>query len=153
MDASRLQTVADIVAFAVDKEQEAADLYRDLAEKSERSSVKNMFQDLSRQEEGHKTRILALKPDQLPAKPVAEVPDLQISNYLSDVSVTPESSYQDILIFAMKREESAVSLYADLAKIATDNATQTLFATLADEERAHKLRLETEYDENVLTEN
>jgi len=53
----------------------------------------------------------------------------------------------------MKREGDAVALYSRLANDAGDEAGKNLFLTLAEEEKKHKLRLETEYDDNVLKEN
>jgi rubrerythrin len=61
--------------------------------------------------------------------------------------------YQDILILAMKREEQATRLYADMSKKVDDPQLQNLLLTLAREEAKHKNKLETEYDENVLREN
>ncbi|MBM3213042.1 hypothetical protein FJZ33_12530 [Candidatus Poribacteria bacterium] len=60
--------------------------------------------------------------------------------------------YQDILIMAMKREESAVKLYTDLASRVQEPKMNKLLQFMAQEESKHKLRLETEYDKNVLRE-
>ena len=76
-----------------------------------------------------------------------------MSNYLVDVSIDPDSSYQDILIFAIKNEASAVGLYTDLCAQAADDGAKALFSQIAEEEKLHKLRLETEYDEFVLADN
>ena len=153
MDPANIRSFKDIMQFAIEKEEEAADLYADLASKSDKSGVKEMFSDLARQEEGHKAKLQGMDLNCLPGKGQAEVPDLKISDYLADVEVTAESSYQDILIFSMKREESAVALYARLAGDARDESGKALFQSLAEEEKKHKLRLESEYDENVLKEN
>ena len=153
MDISKLKTIDDIINYAADKEQEASDLYKDLADRTTRTGVKEMFMDLSKQEAGHKVKVLSLKKGGLPMKPVAQVADLKISDYLTSETVGPKSSYQDILIFAMKREEASVGLYTALAGVATDGKAKGVLLALADEERKHKLRIETEYDENVLKEN
>jgi rubrerythrin len=153
MEPSSIKSFNDILQFAIEKEEEAAQLYGDLAAKSDKTGLKEMFSDLSKQELGHKARLQSLDLDCLPGKGQAEVPNLKISDYLDDVEVTADSSYQDILIFAMKREESAVALYSRLAGDAQDEGAKALFETLAQEEMKHKNRLETEYDENVLKEN
>ncbi len=153
MDPTNVKSFNDILEFAIEKEQEAADLYRDLGEKSDRAGTKEMFLELSRQEEGHKARLQAMDRDAFPEKGNAEIPDLKIVDYLSPVEIGPDSSYQDVLIFAMKREGDAVALYSRLANDAGDEAGKNLFLTLAEEEKKHKLRLETEYDDNVLKEN
>jgi rubrerythrin len=153
MDPSNIRSFDEIMVFAIEKEQEAADLYRDLSAKSESSGVREMFQELAKQEEGHKARLESLSRDGFPGGGAGAVPDLKISDYLVDIAIGPESSYQDVLIFAMKREEASVALYTRLSGDATDQSAKSLFLSLAAEEKKHKLRLETEYDENVLKDN
>lgn len=150
MDPANIRSFNDVVSFAIGKEEEAATLYRGLAERTDQSGVKQMFLDLATQEDGHKRRLQSIKRDGLPSGGDAPVRDLKISDFLSDVEVGPDSDYQEILIFAMKREEASVALYTNLASQAADAAISGVFEALADEERKHKLRLETEYDDNVL---
>ena len=52
----------------------------------------------------------------------------------------------------MKREESAVNLYKDMASKVADPKINKLLQFMSQEEAKHKLRLETEYDKNVLKE-
>ncbi len=153
MDPSEIKTFNQIMEFAIEKEQEAADLYRDLSEESERAGVREMFLGLSKQEEGHKAKLQAMDRGAFPGKGASEIPDLKIGDYLSPVSIGPDSSYQDILIFAMKREDASVQLYKDLASHAEAGDAKQVFETLAEEEKKHKLNLETEYDEHVLKDN
>ena len=61
-------------------------------------------------------------------------------------------NYQGINIIAMKREEKAIKMYSDMLAKIDDPEAQKLIQFLIDEEANHKLRLETEYDENVLVE-
>jgi rubrerythrin len=61
--------------------------------------------------------------------------------------------YQDALDVAMHREKAAFALYTDLAGATDDPELQELFTALAQEEAKHKLFLEREYDEHVLTDN
>ncbi|MHC5035862.1 MAG: ferritin-like domain-containing protein [Planctomycetota bacterium] len=153
MDPSSIKSYNEIMDFAIEKEQEAADLYHDLSKKSEQPGIGGMFLELAKQEEGHKAKLQSLSRDGFPDKGSAEIPDLKIGDYLVDVEIGPDSTYQDVLIFAMKREDAAVALYQRLSGLSPDDATKGLFLTLADEEKKHKLKLETEYDENVLKEN
>lgn len=152
MKAPEFKTLDDVLKFAVAKEEEAARTYDGLA-KTAKGGAAKLFRDLAKQEEGHKAKLLKIEKSSLPAKPVKDVPDLKISDYLSAVEVGPDSPYQDVLIFAMKREESAAALYGDLARVATTESARSLFLTLAGEEKKHKLQIEKEYDENVLKEN
>ncbi|MGW8322126.1 MAG: ferritin family protein, partial [Thermodesulfobacteriota bacterium] len=82
-----------------------------------------------------------------------EPEDLKIADYLVDVELTPEATYQDIVLFAAKREKAAFDLYTDLARIyVTIPDIKKIFDVLAQEEAYHKLKLEREYDEVVYKE-
>ena len=120
---------------------------------SELPNVKAMFREMADQERGHKRKLQHLDEVKAAATAVEKVPDLKISDYLVDVEFRPDMSYQDVLILAMKREESAFKLYTDMANRSEDPDLAQLFRVLAQEEARHKLNLETEYDERVLTEN
>ena len=50
-------TYHEIIAFAIDKEQEAVDLYSDLAGRAQSPSGKILFKELADMERGHKTRL------------------------------------------------------------------------------------------------
>ncbi len=72
---------------------------------------------------------------------------------MDDVAITADMDYQDILAVAMKREERAHNLYSTLASNTDDAELKKVFEVLAQEEAGHKLALENEYDEHVLTDN
>jgi len=61
-------------------------------------------------------------------------------------------NFQDLLIFAAKKEKRAALLYSDLAKKSLNREQKSLFEFLAKQEKAHKLRLELEYEKHVLWE-
>ena len=153
MDPAEIKTFDQIIKFAIENEIAAAKLYHDLAAQTNRSGTREMFTELAKQEEGHRNKLEKHGCEGLPGGGTVEVPDLKIGDYLVDVDIKPDSSYQDVLIFAMKKEDSAVQLYNDLAGHSADAGVKELFVSLANEEKKHKLRLETEYDEHVLQDN
>jgi rubrerythrin len=61
-------------------------------------------------------------------------------------------NFQDLLIFAAKKEKKAADLYIDLAKRSLSKEQKALFEFLAKQEKSHKLRLELEYEKHVLWE-
>lgn len=71
---------------------------------------------------------------------------------LEDTFLSPEADYQEILIYAAKREKETHDFYVELAKKYLDKEIGRIFARLAHEELKHKYRLETEYDDIVLKE-
>ncbi len=147
------ESFGEIVAFAILKEQEAIDAYTAAAGMVKHANVRGMLLGLAKQEEGHKQKLMGIDSESLPETSLKEIPDLKISDYTDDVQITADMSYQDLLTIAMKREEVAHNLYSRLACISDEPEIRQLFEFLAQEEAKHKLALEKEYDEHILTEN
>ncbi len=147
-----ISTLKGVVEFAMEKEGEAEALYKNLAKqiKSERSAT--IFNELAAEEHKHYEALKALDMSVVEGAEIKEIADLKISDYLHDVSYSPDMTYQDILVLAMKAEEHSHSLYKGLADNARDAELRKMFEFLAMQEARHKLRLETEYDDYVLTE-
>jgi len=55
-------------------------------------------------------------------------------------------NYKELLVFAIKKEETSVRLYSDLANIVGDEESHEVLLELADEEDLHRLRVEIEYN-------
>jgi len=145
-------TFQKIISFALNNEKEAAEFYTDMSTRAKKQNAKTMFSELAAEEMKHREFFEGLAEDRLPDLPVEKVVDLKISEYLVDVEFKQDMDYQDILILAMKKEESAVKLYNDMATKVQAPKLRKLLEAMAQEEAKHKLRLETEYDENVLAE-
>jgi rubrerythrin len=146
-------TYNEIIAFAIDKEQEAFELYSDLAVRAQSPSGKILFKELADMEKGHKTKLEKLDMSYFSSQEIKPPEDLKIADYLVDVELTPEATYQDIVLFAAKREKAAFDLYTDLARIYHSIPDiKKIFDVLAQEEAYHKLKLEREYDEVVYKE-
>jgi len=143
----------EIIRFAIDGEQEAVDAYTTASERVARVSVKEMLLDLARQEQMHKKKLESIDRERVADAAIVNVPDLRIADFMDDVTITADMGYQDILTVAMKREEKAHNLYTTLASNTEDAELRKVFELLAQEEAGHKLALEKEYDEHVLTEN
>jgi rubrerythrin len=148
-----MNTVDEILDYAIDQEQQAADFYADLAGRAEMAGMKDVLLEFSEEEKRHKERLLAVKTGERELTPEQEVLDLKISDYLVEVDATDDISYQDALIIAMKRERAAYELYSDMAEKIPAGKLREVFTGLAREEARHKLFFESEYDERVLTDN
>jgi len=143
----------EVVDFAIRKEEEAAAGYRTASEMVERKSVREMLLSLARQEDGHRQKLAGIDRERLTAEDVRSVQDLRIADYTDSAEISATMDYQDVLTLAMKREEKAHNLYSTLASNTRDPELRKLFEFLAAEEAKHKLALEKEYDEHVLTDN
>ena len=148
-----MNTVDEILDYAIDQEQQASDFYADLAERAEKAGMKQILLDFAAEEMRHKERLLAVKGGKHELTPEQEVLDLKISDYLVEVDATDDISYQDALIIAMKRERAAFQLYSDMAASIADDHLKEVFTGLAKEEAKHKLFFESEYDDRVLMDN
>jgi rubrerythrin len=143
----------DIISFAMQWEEDSANLYKEMIKLTKNPNVKAMFEEFEAEEEGHKAIIDKLSKNKVTDLQLQNITDLKISDYLIDMTFRPDMDYQDILIIAMKREEKAVKMYTDMLAKVKNSEAQKLIQFLIQEESKHKLRLETEYDENVLAEN
>ena len=153
MTESRFEKFADIIAFAIRREIDAAEGYRMMAGRAETPGLKALLLDLEREEVHHRELL-----ENLPELPEAEsaaapAPDLGLSDSLGDEPLRPDMTFQDLLIFAAKKEQKAIDLYTTLARTVEPGARRELFEFLAGQEKVHKLRLESEYEAHVLTEN
>jgi len=147
------KTIEDILDFAIASEQEAIEFYTSLAKHSSNEAMKEVFEQFAGEEKGHKERLISIKLTGDNTLQIMPVLDLKIADYLVNVEVKPDMSYQDALIVAMKKEKSAFKLYLTLSERATTTEYKNLFLSLAIEESKHKLRFEIEYDDYILREN
>jgi rubrerythrin len=143
----------EILDFAIQKEEEAAQLYKDLAATLNRPDMKEVFESFAKEEMGHKAKLIEVKSGERMISAEKKIFDLKIGDSLVDVKPSPHLDYQHALIFAMKAEKAAYKLYNDLARATDDENLKNLFLGLAQEEARHKLRFEIEYDDQILTEN
>jgi rubrerythrin len=147
------ETIEDILDFAINSEQNAVDFYFKLASESRNDEMKQVFTQFAKEEMGHKANLLRIKANGTFTVKEETVIDLKMSDYLVDIEPTPNMSYEQALVIAMKREKNAFKLYTHLSAKAPTADLKKIFQSLAVEESKHKLRFELEYDEFILKEN
>lgn len=148
----KFSSVDEILDFAIKSEERSHSFYTSLAERVERENMKKVFLDFAAEELGHKEKLLKIKKGEKLLPDQEKVMDLKIAEYVSDVEPGEDMDYQKALILAMKAEKEAYRMYSDLASAAQDPEIKDILNGLAQEEARHKLRFETEYDDNILTE-
>lgn len=146
-------SINDILDFAMNEEQQAVDFYTRLAGQAGTEDMRLIFESFANEEIAHKARLSKIREEGTYDTPAEKIADLKIADFAVNVKVTPDMSYQDALVVAMKKEKAAFKLYSALAERAPNEEMQRLFLSLAQEESKHKLRFEIEYDEFVLREN
>jgi len=148
-----VQSVEEILDFAISREQQAVDFYTRLSTIAPGKQLQELMLDYAREEQRHKDKLLAVKADGSLDNEHKRPLDLKMADYLVDVEETPEMTYQDALIIAMKREQVAFKLYTDMAEKIDNPELKSLFESLAREEASHKNYFESEYDDKILTDN
>ena len=149
---SRSWDLGDIIAFAIAREEDAAAGYGALLESAATPGLKDLFRELREEEREHKRLLEGLDPSEAGRLGPEVVEDLGLTDRLQAEPPNPGMSFQDALIFAARKEAAAVRLYAGLAKGAARAEHRSLFELLAGMERAHKRKLEIEYEKRVLAE-
>jgi len=150
-DPGKFDTVEAILAQAIAMEVQAARMYENAADRSATEPIRDRLLEIAGQEWAHKAKLEAIQTGNVrwalrQAKADA-VPDLRISDHLLGGSLDPDADYQDVLIFAARREKTAHDFYTAMAEKVEDELIRNVFEMLAAEELRHKYLLEKTYEE------
>ncbi len=150
-------TVKEVLREAVQGEIEAHLLYTKAADMVQEEHVKQALLELAQEEQGHKLaleRMLA-NPDQISysVRKLQEetVEDYQIGDHLVAQPLGPNSTFQDVCIFASKKEQQSYELYRDMAA-QNEGELSDLLEAMAKDELRHKNLVEGWYEEVVYQE-
>ena len=138
-----ISTFQEIINGAIESEIEARQFYLEAADKVENVALKEMFKEFAEEELSHQ-RILERFRDQKDMNiQFTKVPDYHVSESVDDtgklsISMKPA----DAIALAMKKEETAMQHYTQLADACTDPDQGKVFRELAEMERGHKARME-----------
>lgn len=145
----------EILDMAIQFETDANEFYSTAADVAKDPSAKALLKELASVELKHKQKLESFDLDEVAHEhhTVPSTHDLHVSDYLVDKEVTPDSTSQDIMVHAMKREQKAYEFYARMLKVVTSDDVRNLFEELAAEELEHKEKIEIEYDDVVYKEN
>jgi len=143
-------SVDEIIAYALEKEEEAVAFYTEISQNESLQAVKKTFEGFAQEEKKHVKMLQDLGNDK---QKIAEykfewIPDMKRSDYMVDVTYEKGMHYTEILRLAMKREEKALQLYNELAAKAAERPDFVqVFKILSQEEAKHKNILETIFDD------
>jgi rubrerythrin len=150
-------TVEEILEEAIQGEVESYELYTNAVNLVQAEHIKEMLQELAQEELGHKVsleRMLA-SPGQLRWQvrelQAAPIEDYKIGDHLVARPLGPDSTFQDVCIFASKKEQQSYELYRDLAAQSSGEVRDLLEAMAKDELR-HKNLVERWYEDVVYQE-
>jgi rubrerythrin len=150
-------TAEEILREAIQGELEAYELYTSSVNLVRAEHVREVLRELAQEEMGHKVALeqMLADPDQLDWQvselKAAPIQDYKIGDYLVARPLGPDSTFQDVCIFASKKEQQSHELYRDLAEQSTGEIRGLLEAMAKDELR-HKNLVEGWYEEVVYQE-
>ncbi len=149
-----INSLKEILDTATQKEVEAYEFYSQAVDLVKDPSAKELLKEFADVELKHKIKLEAFDLNTIDEEhhTIKQTQDLQISQYLVDKEISQDSTIQDIMIHAMKREQSADEFYNDMAKVVSSIEVKNLFEDLAAEELDHKVRIENEYDDVIYKE-
>lgn len=142
------QTFAEVIGFAVMREEESHAFYKNLAEKTTDPFLQSLFNTFAKEELRHKQILLNLETGPLGNmldRILEKQDDLGIAEQMEDVEPDPAMTFGDSLALAMKREDRAFELYSLLAAVSEDDDLSVLFLGLAKEEEQHRIKIEKTY--------
>jgi rubrerythrin len=138
--------VRQILVLAVEKEQAAHDMYARAAVEARDPSGQALLEELAAQELEHRELLAGIDPDHLEEFEPEEQHDLRLSEHLRERAPAPHSGLQDLLCYAMRREQEARDFYRRMAEHAGRPELKELFDRLAAMENKHRARLEEFYE-------
>jgi rubrerythrin len=140
MDTERFE---QIINAAIADEIESRDFYKAAAERVEDRAVKEIFEQLSADEEAHRNTLQTFRSDPTARMAFQKVEDFQVAESQEMPTLSLDMAPKDALQLAIKKEQGAMEEYEALAKAAEDPETQRILKQLSDMERGHKARLES----------
>jgi rubrerythrin len=150
-------TVEEILREAIQGEIESYQLYTDTAGKVREAHVKEALRELAQEEQGHRLALekMLADPDSISysVRKLQErtVEDYKIGDHLIAQPLGPNSTFQDICIFASKKEQQSYELYRSMAA-QNEGETRDLLEAMAKDELRHKNLVEGWYEEVIYQE-
>ena len=147
-------TIDEIFKEAIQGEVNSYELYTRAAKMVRAEHVREALLELAQEELGHKASLEGMKANtatlrwQTKELLRAPIQDYRIGDHLVVNPLSPDSTFQDVLIFASRKEQRSYQLYRDLAAKAEEPAHSILEAMSKDELR-HKNLVERWYEEVV----
>ncbi len=145
-------TAREILDQAIRMEQRGRDFYIQAARIVTVPGARELLEELARDEIDHEALFLRLaeRGDYESLARGELPPDLRLADYLVASPLGPESSPQEVMIHAIRMEQSAIDLYSAWASLYAGTELEPLIEGLVAEERRHKARLEAVYNDRFL---
>jgi len=147
----KMQEIERILTFAIEEEDKAAGLYRDLAAEAADPGLRESLLSFAAEEEQHKALLENVMVGDLTMFAAADDASIMFSEECTQPTLSPETmTLRQALRFAITAEQKAFRLYMTLARATDDAGLTTIFTALAKQEAAHAKRFEILFDKIVV---
>jgi len=141
-----LETIGEILEFAVAREIDSSEFYKEMADRMEKAETRELFAELAKVELGHKAALeLELMKEGLVATTAGRIEQIDSSNYIVDSELRKDMGYEDVLVMAIAKERASFRFYVDLVGMFEESDLNEVLLSLAEEEARHKAFFEIEY--------
>ncbi len=133
----------EILKEAINGEIEAQEFYQSVADKMDKPYLKELFTSFVTEEKKHQQTLEELQSYMPKDLPFDETRDYKVAEtFDAPEKLSTEMKPADAFALAMKKEESAMKHYQNLAEGCTDPDKKRIFRELAAMEREHKRQME-----------
>ncbi len=143
----------EIIERAIRLEEDSYKLYSFASRRVKDPGARAGLAELAEEEKKHKAKLEGMLRGNLAwAVSVgrrAKVKDLGIGGPLEAKPINEKASLQEVLAFAIKREESTGAFYSQMASLVDPGPEKDVFEVLAQEETRHKRYVESIYEKDI----
>jgi rubrerythrin len=150
-------TIEEILQEAIQGEVAAHELYTNAADLVQTEHIKALLRELAGEELGHKAALekMLANPEHLPRQveqlKTAPVEDFKVTDHLVAGELSPDATFQDVCIFAARKEQQSYELYSNMAA-QSEGESRDLLQAMAKDELRHKNLVEGWYEDVVYQE-
>jgi len=136
----KVEEYKKVIAMAVENEIEAFDFYTAAGEKVQDANLKDIFKDLAEEEMKHRNFLQGLLSQVKPMR-FDEAQDYKIAEAVAKPKLSIAMKPAEAIALAMKNEEEAMTMYAELARCSTDQEQKEMFEALSRMEKGTRSSL------------
>lgn len=139
------ETFDKLMLRSIEQEIEARDFYREAAKRVADTSVKEIFEEMARQEDQHRETLETFRFNPTARVEFERVEDFGVAEEAELPPLSMDLSPAEAFQLAMKKEQAALEFYAKWAAVTRDAELKRVYEELAEMERGHKARIEELY--------
>lgn len=139
-------TPIEVIGIAIKSEEDAAGFYNKVAKLVKNELVRAKYESLAKEEASHRQILLNLYKKMTGEHSAPPRPPAKTSTAESGFPIMAVESLEDVLEFAVAREQEAAAFYSKSAKQIMDVNTKQTLEYLADIERGHETMLRAEIE-------